>query len=120
MAGDNVAHLLAARDVGVENSAEVAVKFGAAAFGLGLDLRGEIGAFLAVERDQGLAERQLPALVTRKPGGEVAAGFGDAVGEAGRIERRLGGAGAGMRPATKAASPASATRPNTMRGESRS
>ena len=57
MAGDDRAHPLAAGDVGVQHRAKVAMKFGAAALGFGLDPRGEISAFVPVERNQGLAER---------------------------------------------------------------
>ncbi len=46
VAGDDLAHLVAARDVGVQHGAEVAVKFRPAALGLGFDLRTQISAFL--------------------------------------------------------------------------
>ena len=47
VAGDDIAHLLAARDMGVQHCADIAMQFRGAAFGFGLDLRAEIGAFLA-------------------------------------------------------------------------
>src|SRR5579864_6823108 len=100
MRGDDIADLLAAVDVGAHHGADVAVKLGGAAFRLGLELGAQIGAFGAVDLDQGAAERQLHALVALQSGLQVIAGIADAVGEAGGVERRLGGAGARMRAST--------------------
>src|SRR5580658_5507596 len=100
MRGDDVADLVAAGDMGMQNRADVTVKFGRGAVGFGLDLRAEIEAFLPVELDDGLPERLLYALVAQQPGIEIA-GIADAVGEAGGIERGFGGARAGVGPRHK-------------------
>jgi hypothetical protein len=96
MAGDDLAHLLAAGDMGVHHFADVAVQFRGGALGFGLDLRAEISAFLPVHLDQGSAERQLQALVVLQAGGEVFSGIADRVGKARGIDRGLGGAGGGI------------------------
>src|SRR5580693_5166338 len=102
MRGDDIADLLAAVDMGAHYGADVAVKLRGAAVRLGLGLGAEISAFLPVDLDQSAAERHLHALVMLQSGIKVAAGIAhaagiaDAVGEAGGIECRLGGAGAGM------------------------
>ena len=102
-------------------AANVAVQFRAVALGLRLDLRAEISAFLLVDFDQGSAERLLHALVIPQADGDVFAGVADT-----ESARQAASSAALVVPApacgraTKAASPASATRPNTMRGEPRS
>src|SRR6202140_835939 len=96
MRGDDIADLLAAVDMGAHHGADVAVKLRGAAFRLGLELGAEIGTFRAVDLDQSAAERHLHVFVVLQSGIEVAVGITEAVGEAGGIERRLGGAGAGM------------------------
>src|SRR5580700_10022390 len=96
MRGDDVTHLVAARNMGVQHRADVAVKFRGAALRFRFDLGAQIEAFFPVELNDGLAEWLLQALVTLKARDKVGAGIADAVGEAGGIERRLGGAGAGM------------------------
>ena len=96
VAGDDLAHLLAPRDMGMQHRADIAVQFRGVALGFRLDLRAQISAFLLVDLDQGSPERQLHALVIPQARGEVFAGIADLVGKTGGIERRLGGPGAGM------------------------
>src|SRR5271167_2018044 len=98
ISGDDVADLVTARDVSVQHRADVTMQFGGSAFCFRLDLCAEVETFLAVEFDKGFAEWLLKALVLHQSRGEIVAGVAETVGKAGGIERRLGGAGAGMRP----------------------
>ena len=63
MSRDDIADLIAAGDVGVNHRADIAAELSGGALGPRLELSAQIGAFLAIDLDQGLAERQLHALV---------------------------------------------------------
>ena len=96
MRGDNFADLLAAGDVGMHHFADVAVELGRRSLGFGLELGAEVSAFFAVDLNDGFPERELHALVAFQPCGDVIAVVAETVGQAGRIERGLRGASAGM------------------------
>ena len=63
MAGDDIAHLVAARDVGVQHRPDIAVQFRRGSLGFRLDLRAEISAFPLVDLNQRAPELQLHARV---------------------------------------------------------
>ncbi len=67
VAGDDLAHLVATRDVGVQHGAEVAMKLRPAPFGLGFDLRGEVSALPPVERNRRRAASTFYYIILKLP-----------------------------------------------------
>src|SRR5437660_8931753 len=96
---DDGADLIAARAVSVEERLNVTLR--ALAIFLGLELRRKIGALLARQRDHVPSERQLHVFEAGETAIEIATSIGQAVGQHGRIDRRLGRAGADMRPSNE-------------------
>src|SRR3984893_5286896 len=89
------AQALAAGIVSVEHFRQRGVALHARAFGWWLELRGEIGAFAPARRNEAAPERLLLARKAQEPAGYVLAPH--RLGEACRLERRLGHARPDMR-----------------------
>ena len=116
---DEGGDLVAAHAVGAKNLADIPAALLGAALLFRLELCREIGALLPRQIDQRAAENALRLIVAGETRGDVAAGIVQTVRQRRRVDGGLGRAGAGVR-ATNAASPARATRPNTICGDSRS
>src|SRR3984957_19361946 len=87
-------HPVAAFVVRGHQAVDVARQLGAAPLVRRLELRRDVGALRAAERDEASAEAELLAAVARERGGEVVAMGDERIGERGGIEGGLGDAGA--------------------------